>query len=323
MKDKNKIRNLVILPLIGILILFLIIVLNQSLQLIKLAASFNYYFGWVVGIMILAVFLMLIIYPVIKIFTMRELPDIPKDENSKEYSSYIDTMHELMIKNSLLKSKEFIFTEDKKSDLVKAFGILDEETDKVIFKEASQVFLTTAISQNGSLDGLFVLKSLMSIIWKIVHMYEARPSIRKLIYIYTNVAGTILVARGIEDLDLIEDQVEPLVASIIGGSVMSVIPGAVPITNLVVSSVMEGSVNALLILRCGCIAQRYMGSLSEPDKKSLRRSASLEAVSKIGVIIRDNTMPIVKSFANATKNAATSIAVPKFKFKNPWAKPQE
>lgn len=316
----DKIKNYLVLPLIGLSALFLLIVINQSLQLIKLAGSFHIILAWLVAILIMAIFAIFIIYPLYKLLSIKELPDIPKVEGSKEYDDYIDTMYELMHRNSFVLKSGFTFTGNKKEDLIKIFSLLDEEADKFVYKEAQEVFLTTAISQNGSLDSIFVLKSLFTLVWKIIHMYEGRPSIKKIAYIYTNVAATVLVARGLEDLDLIEDQVEPLVASLVGGSVMSVIPGAVPITNLIVSSVMQGSINALLVLRCGCITQRYMASLTEPNKKILRRSASLEAVGKIGLIIKENTLPIVKAFAKAAKSAATSIQIPKFKIKYPWVK---
>ncbi len=316
--EKNKLKTL-FLPFIGILALIILVLLGQTVNLIAGAFRINVILGWAVSLLVLTVIITLIAIPLFRILSFRQIPDIPQDENSPEYAAYIDTMHRAMENNVFVKSSGIEFTGEKIKDLEAAFKVMDEETDRVTFKEAKDVFLTTSVSQNGTLDGIFVFISLFRLVWRIIHMYEGRPSIKKLFYIYGNVAMTVLAARGIEDMDLIEDQVEPLIASLLGGSIMTLIPGAVPITNLIVSSVMEGSVNALLILRCGCITQRYMASLSVPDKKALRRSASLEAVGKIGIIIRENTMPIVKSFGTAVKKAASGMT-PKIRIKNPWAR---
>lgn len=313
---KDKIRRWVILPLIGFLVFFLLIVVNQSIQLINWGFALHPWLGWLLIVLVVAAFIGLIIYPVVSMFRFRVMPDMPKDKASPEYRLYLDNLHSIMQKNKLVALANVSLPgTDKEAELREAFAVLDQKSDAVIKKEATDVFLTTAISQNGSLDGLFVLTSLVRLIWKIVHMYEGRPSVRRIISLYSNVAATVMIARTIEDADLIEDQVEPVVSSLIGGSVMTLIPGAVPITTLVVSSVTEGSINALLTLRAGAIAQRYLASLTEPDKRSLRRSASLEATAKLGEIMRDNTIVIIKTFANATKNAASNATVKRFRRK--------
>lgn len=314
---KIKLKRWVLLPLIGFLAFFLLIVINQSIQLVNWGTSVHPWLGWLLIAVILILFAGLLIYPLISILRFQVMPDMPKDSSSPEYAAYIDDLHAMMAKNKLLiQSGLALPGDDKEAELRAAFSILDDRSDVIIKKEATDVFLTTAISQNGSLDGLFVLTALIKLIWKIVHMYEGRPSLKRIVSLYSNVAATVLIARSIEDADLIEDQMEPIVSSLIGGSVMTLIPGAVPITTLVVSSVTEGSVNALLTLRCGCIAQRYLASLTEPDKRLLRRSASMEATGKLAEIMKENTMIIIKTFASATKNAAANVTVNRFKKKD-------
>lgn len=312
---KSSFPRWIILPLIGFLALFLVIVLNQSIQLVTWAFGIHEVLGYAVLLLLGLIFAGLIIYPMFKIMLYRAVPEVPSAKDSPDYPEYVASIHEILKSNTFLAGKELAMTgENKELEAENAFRVLETEADRFIKTEATQVFLTTAVSQNGSLDGIFVLTSLIKLIWRITHLYEARPSLRKLLYIYANVAGTVLIARGIEDLDLIEDQVEPLVSSLIGGSIMSVVPGAVPVTNLIVLSVMEGSINALLTLRCGFITKRYLGSLTIPDKKAVRRSSSLEAVSKIGAIITENSLHIIKSFAGAAKNAALNVTTSKFSF---------
>ncbi|MFB0919226.1 MAG: DUF697 domain-containing protein [Clostridiaceae bacterium] len=312
---KKSLLKWLILPLIGFIIFFLIIVLNQGIQLTTWAFGVNNILGYTVAALLILLFTVLILYPVIRVLSYKAVPEVPKSKEDKEFPVYVDTMHSMLKKNTYLSAHSVdLAGQNKELELENAYRALGDEADTLIKAEAVKVFLTTSISQNGALDGVFILTSLVKMIWKITHLYEARPSLRKLIYIYSNVAGTVLIARGIEDLDLIEDQIEPLITSLVGGSIMSVVPGAVPITNLLVSSVMEGAVNALLTLRCGYITTKYLGSLTIPDKKKVRRSSSLESASKIGNIISENTVHIIKSFASAAKNAAKSATTSKFGF---------
>jgi hypothetical protein len=160
------------------------------------------------------------------------------------------------------------------------------------------------------LDSFFVLGTLTKMLWEVSKIYEERPSLARLVSLYGNVAATVLMARGIEDLDLLDEQVEPLIASILGGGMATLVPGAVMATNLVVNSITEGSVNALLTLRVGCIAQRYLTSVTIPERKALRRSATIEACGLLGEVMKDNTVLILKAFAKGARNAAKNT----FKF---------
>lgn len=320
---QNKFKTWVILPLIGFVVFFLIIVINQAIQLTSWGFALHPFVGWLLLVVMVGLFMGLILYPLISILRFKVIEDVPADSASPQYYAYVTNLHQMMRRNKLVVEAGLPLTgADPEGELRDVFRLLDQSSDELIKKEATQVFLTTAISQNGSLDGLFVLTTLVKMLWRIVHMYESRPSLRRILSIYSNVAATVLIARSLEDMDLIEDQIEPLISSLIGGSVMTLVPGAVPITTMVVSSITEGSINALLTLRCGCIAQRYMASLTKPDRKGLRRSASLEATAKLSEILRENTILILRSFAKATKSAAVNVTVKRFRRKGPAVTPQ-
>lgn len=315
---KDRLKKWLLLPLIGFLTFFLIIVLNETIQLVNWGFSIHQILGWGIMVLVVGLFLGFIVYPFLSMLSFRTVPDLPMDKSSPEYNLYIDTMHLTLKKNQLVTAEQVPMPgDDKENELKAAYAVLDLKSDELIKREASKVFLTTAISQNGSLDGVFVLVSLTKLIWKIVHLYEGRPPLRRILSLYSNVAATILIARGIEDADLIEDQLEPLITSLIGGSVMTLVPGAIPMTNLVVTSITEGSINALLTLRSGLIAQRYLASLTVPDKKPLRRSASLEAGVMLSEVLKENTMVVIKAVATATKNAATNVTVNRFRKEKP------
>ena len=78
--------------------------------------------------------------------------------------------------------------------LDKARLLLEKESNQIIQRNASAVFLTTAISQNGRLDSLTVLATQIRMVWQIAHLYNQRPSLREMSWLYGNVAVTTLLA---------------------------------------------------------------------------------------------------------------------------------
>lgn len=227
------------------------------------------------------------------------LPENPTDE---EYDEYLESMVGVLRRNKLLYEIDWddknVPTELK---VTRAFNLLDQISMPVIKNNANSVFLTTAISQNGSLDSIFVLISMVRMTWQLANIYQTRPTLKSLGKLYIQIASVVFMARSIEDADLIENQLEPIIASVIGESITSAIPGMLPMSNLVVSSMMEGSLNALLALRVGIVAQSYLGMENPQPKSFIRRQSSLQAIGYMSSILKDNGSFIVKSVVNAVK----------------------
>jgi len=251
----------------------------------------------------------IIFVPVAAFLGLKKRPEIPKSKESPEYPAYLEDLKQSLSSNRILREKGFAFTDKEPlaAQIDKALTILGVEADKVVKSSASAVFVTTAISQNGSLDGVFVLASITRTVWDIAKIYRQRPGIRDLMYLYGNIGATVLAAREIEDLDLLDEQLEPILASVLGGGLGSLLPGAVHITNLIANSITEGSLNAMLSLRVGAMTKRYCASTVEVNRKVLRRSATLDAVSMLGGIIKENSAIIVSSFGKAAKSATRKL----------------
>lgn len=313
----TRLKKWILLPIFGLPLLFFVIALNQSLQLLDRVGQIHPALAWILGGLLAVGCLIFFVWPVASVLLLPVQAALPKDRESPEFAAYLKDRHAALKRNRFLKHRAVDLPgQDLELEIANAYQHLDEASDRMIKNEATKVFLTTSVSQNGSLDALFMLGSLLRLVYRIVTLYEARPSLKRLFTIYTNVLGTVLVARSVEDMDLIEDQIEPLISSLLGGSVMTLVPGAVPITNLVVSSITEGAINALLALRCGCITQRYLASLTEPNRKALRRSASLEATAKLGSLLKEHSLSVVKSFGSAAKQAAARTVTAPFRRKN-------
>lgn len=297
---------------IGLLVLLLIIAFNNVIQISTFMSGIHPLLGQITLVVLLLVLLSLLLLPLLSFLSFRKALPIPEDENSPEFANYLQEVKRRLQKNRYLREKNYQFSDesDLKDQILKAYEILGKQSRVLVKGKATGVFLSTAISQNGVLDSFFVLGTLTKMLWEVSRIYEERPSLARLVSLYGNVAATVLMARGIEDLDLLDEQVEPLIASILGGGMATLVPGAVMATNLVVNSITEGSVNALLTLRVGCIAQRYLSSVTIPERKALRRSATIEACGLLGEVMKDNTVLILKAFAKGARNAAKNT----FKF---------
>ncbi|XJS11103.1 DUF697 domain-containing protein [Aerococcaceae bacterium WGS1372] len=296
-------------------ILFIIFVINQFVILYQFLYGLHPY----LAIATVAIIGLSIVYVLYKLIIqlkrnpkVLELADNPTEE---EYETYLDNMLMMLRKNSHITNLEIGREDLTKAETVQlAMSQLDELTTPIIKENANAIFLTTAISQNGSLDSLVVLFSITRMIWQIAKVYQTRPSLVSLAKLYMQVASVVLMARTIEDTDLIEYQLEPLITSIVGESVASAIPGMVPITNLVVSSLMEGAVNSFLTLRVGLITQDYLGNIQPIDKQNIRRSASIQSMKYMGSIINTNGKTIVKTVGKAVKKASIGTAKKWFNF---------
>lgn len=295
-------------------VLMTIFIVNQFWTLYQLLAQLHPIVAAAV-IAVLAVGLAYICFKVtrqlVKNQPVLELPLNPSDE---EYAAYLDSWLAILAKNPHLDATQYqllaeggeltLDAESKAALINDGLATLKDKSLPMIKENANAIFLSTAISQNGSLDSFMVLFSLLRMVWQLANFYETRPSLVSLLKLYLQVASVVLMARTLEDADLIEDQMEPLIASIIGESLASAIPGMVPIANLVVSSLMEGTVNAFLTMRVGLIAQNYLGSAQALEKSSLRRATSTQALRHMGSIIKSNSSIVLKTVGNAAKNAS-------------------
>jgi len=169
----------------------------------------------------------------------------------RSYDAYLQALRLRLAANPRTRDLPVVTMEE----IEKAVGHLSTQADLVVRRTASAVFLSTALMQNGRLDGLIVLFTQIQMVGRIARIYVQRPSPRELARLYANVAGTAFVASGLESLDLGE-MVAPLAVSVVP-ALKGGIPGLSGISALLVKCVSNGAANAFLTLRVGEIARRY------------------------------------------------------------------
>jgi len=315
--EKSPYRSLITTVATVLLISFAIIMLNQVLQLINLAMNLNPFFGNVLALFFSVLALGLIIMTIVIITKLEKPLAIPDEGNEAEYALFLLKLKKRLTKNKYLKSMGFIWDtgSSEKESIVEALDLLDVESKRLIKSNASAVFITTAVSQNGPLDSVFVFVTAAKLVWKISMLYNQRPAVSDITKLYTNVFATVLLTRQIDDLDLLTEQLEPIISTLFGGTVGSVVPGISYAVSFVIDSIFEGSINTLLTLRVGIITQKYCRSLAKSEPKTMRKAASIQACEMLGSIVNENSKRIADALFKAVKNVTVdSLNTSKDKF---------
>ena len=229
----------------------------------------------------------------------------PEEESGPKYDAYLQALRIRLAVNPRTRSKPLATEEE----IENAVGHLSAEADSIVRNTASTVFLSTALMQNGRLDGLIVLFTQIQMVGRIARIYVQRPSPRELVRLYANVAGTAFVSSGLESLELGE-MVAPLAVSVVP-ALKGGIPGLSGISALLVRCVSNGAANAFLTLRVGEVARRYCELTSRCPPELIRKSATAAAVQHLGRIVRENGALIVRKIWESTGRALIDSGVSK------------
>lgn len=282
----NTIKRIALLIALFIIIVFVVFVFNQTVQIIQSARTVNPVLGDGVMWGLLLGYCLLLITPVVLWLRIpkRMLP--PASMEGAEYDRFMADFKKRLSRNARLRGIPL----NSATDMEAALRVLDKEADDAVTSAASAVFLSTAVLQSGRLDVLVVLAAQTRLIWQVAHIYYQRPSLRDFVQLYANVASTAFIAAGIEDVD-----VDILVGTIFGSTV-----AAIPGMHLLASAVLSGSANAFLTLRVGMITKGYCRCTVKVERRGLRRTATVQAATLLGSIVRDGTVRLSKAAVNAS-----------------------
>ena len=282
---------LAILALVG----FAVIVVNQSFQLVQVAERVHPIMGDIVFWSIIAIFGFCISVPFFALVTLPAPLVPPEQSEGPEHERHVARLKKRLARNPHVDGAPAEIVE-----IEAALLQLDLVADHRTKVAASQVFMTTAISQNGSLDALLVLAAQSKLVLEIARTYYQRPTIRDLIYLYSNVAATAFIAAELEDIDLSE-QIQPVMTAVLGSSVAA-IPGMSAAAGLFVNSVTTGAGNAYLTLRVGIISRHYCRSTVKPERRTIRHTAAVQAARLLGSIAREGAASVAAAiFAKPRK----------------------
>lgn len=190
--------------------------------------------------------------------------------------------------NDALKSSP----EDLKLALNHVFNThVKKKMNQIIKKNAKNVMISTAISQNGRADFIAVVVINLKMIKELVVTCGFRPSFKHLSKLTINVISTALIAEGLENMDI---------AELMPSSINSVTEN--PIIKPFISSTAQGISNAMLTLRIGIVTRKYLFSdAKEITKEKIRHTAFIEAAGMLPAVVGDVLMILPKRIANLFK----------------------
>lgn len=284
----------------SVMMSFLIIVflLNQIMQFSATVSQFHPIAGQVTLIVSITVLSIAVILP-LALFLLLPAPLIaPRNPSGKEYEQFLERYKKRLIKNKHIDPETRLTIPE---DIEPALKELNTIADARVKQFAKRAFYTTAISQNGALDALFMIALQFKLIWDVAHIYHQRPTIKDMSSLYTNVLATAFIASQLEEAEYIE-MLESAMNTVFGSAV-SLVPG----TAIVVNSVLTGASNTFLTLRVGIITKQYCNTMERPTRSSLRNSAALQASKQLGTIVTKGAMDVFKLMGKATIKKPFSV----------------
>lgn len=281
---------------------FLVILVNQTAQLVAMASTLSPLAGRVVLVLLVAAFLGAIAVPV-ALFMRLPAPLVPpSDENGVAFERHLDLLRRRLRRNRHVADLPI----DDRAQVEVALQRLGAVSEDLTKRAAGRAFLVTAISQQGALDGVALLWIQLQLIWDIAHLYYQRPTLRDMVFLYANVLGTALLANRLEDVDLSE-QLRPVMTSLMGSTVAN-LPGVQAFGSTIAQSTLTGAVNAFLTLRVGFVASGYCGSLSKPKRATLWSSAMAKASKSLGGIVTRGASSVTSAFLRASGKTVADAA---------------
>jgi hypothetical protein len=293
---QNALRHAV-LVVTALLALF---IAAQVAQLVSLASAVHPLFGTVVAIGLIGGIGWLVAVPLLAYLRIDPALVPPLEASGSEHEAFIGAYLSTLRRNPRLVGRPL----DTEADLKSALEVLEREAEGVANRHASHVFLGTAVSQYGSLDALIVAVTQARMVWEISHVFQQRPSLRQLGYLYTNVLATSLVASRLEQVDLSE-YVRPVLAGVVGQSVAAV-PGVAAVSGHMSNAIFRGSINAFLTLRVAMVAIAYSRATIRPERNVVWRSAITRAGHLVIRTITVGSAEVTRAFALAAAKTVAS-----------------
>ena len=274
-----------------VVIAFAVVVVRETAAVVALARDVHPVAGQVTLWALLSVYVICLGVP-LALFVRLPKPLVPPASDADPaFPRHLRELRGRLVKNAHLRG---VTITAERGSIQAALDVLDKRVDEVIRKEASLVFLSTALSQSGRLDGLFVLVVQTRLVWKVAHVYRQRAGARELLHLYGNVAAAVFAAESVEDLDLAE-VVEPLLVPLLEAAGVGATVVLAPVATVLADSLLQGTVNALLTFRVGCIAKRYSAGMPLPSPKLVRKAATREAAVMLGGVIAELTKTVTKA----------------------------
>ena len=299
----KKAKKLWILVSICVLVLFTLILVACVLDLGEKLRKINVYLEYAFYVLVVLLVFFGIINPIRIIVSSPSFDsEISDNKSKKQRKTYRLVARNIAKSNDLSEENQTLLLKYNSYDELQLnLQIVFEkevrpELNKIMIRHAKTVLISTALCQNARVDMITVFSVDINMVKDLVVKCGFRPNMTNLSKLLVKIFSTALIAEGLQSISL--DDILP--ASV--NNTLKEIPFVKP----VVSSLTQGLANALLTLRIGCVARRYLfkdGSCI--TKEDIRRNAFKDALVLYPQVIAGTLtfMPkkIVSFFANGFK----------------------
>ena len=280
--------------------LFAIVIISLVGNIITIgnkAAEIHPWVGWGFYIVLGLFVLRFIVWPTLKfLFT----PEMKGDERDRIEEMESDELKSYIKKMSLTQQERDLFA-TAEGDLEGVKMILkkrDEEATKLIRKAALNVFIVTGISQNGSFDIITAFGMNLQMINRIVNLRHRRPSFTQLLELYVVIIASTLIIS-LTDNILDEIDTSELFGSVAGG-----------LAKTLVSSSINGAMNAYMTLRIGKMTMKYLelGSKNfKQNRSKIRREVRRSAIKEVPAIAKSGLESVTSAVKSTTMEKLSNL----------------
>ncbi len=299
----KKAKKIWILISVCVLILFVIILVACVLDLGEKIRRINQYLEYAFYVLVVILVFFGIINPIRIILTSPSFDSEITDNSSRsQRKTYRLVARNIAKSNELSEEHQTLLLNYKNYDELQLnLQIVFEkdirpELNKIMIRHAKTVLISTALCQNARVDMITVFSVDINMVKDLVVKCGFRPSMTNLSKLLVKIFSTALIAEGLQSISL--DDILP-------ASVNNTLK-EIPLIKPVISSLTQGLANALLTLRIGCVARRYLfkdGSCI--TKEDIRKAAFKDALLLYPLVIAGTLtfMPkkVVSFFTNGFK----------------------
>lgn len=334
-------RNLITLS-VAVILLFTIFLLGNIITIGDKLGEASPLLEWIFYALILGLIANYLLWPIIKLWKSPSFPALNIDgvctlsqlkSFAKQLINNCDYITDDDLRNQHQASQRAVLNGiESDADRLKSF-ITDEINLRIegskelnvlginsrIKEWAKNVFVITAVSQNGKMDSLAVIGINLRLISDIVKASGFRPTKPQIIKLYIKVLTTSLITYitstvltdamddAVDDISNISDNSVDVDGFDLGTSLVTTLR-KLPLAGVLLESAIEGTVNALMTLRIGYVTKAYImqgpNALSGIQaKRKVKRQAIKDSfkafpsvIANTGAMVGNNVVKVLTFF---------------------------
>jgi len=244
--------------------LLVIFIIREFIELYFFIREINVYLAYVALVILFAGMFYFLVIPIITILRMPAIY-APVSDQSSANELLVKRIANFKTNKYLLESRfDFANIKNDMQSYERIILVLSAQAAVIRRKYVNQLFYSTSISQNGFLDAILILSASLNLIKEIFILYNGRVSNRE-VWIITKKVYYSIVIGGSEGVEYATEEIYSKMAT---SSLKSI-----PFLDKLLSSVVDGFINAALLTRVSLITENYCKTIYLNNDKDLYPSA--------------------------------------------------